>query len=418
MTAIKAEVAVIGSGVIGLCSALELAEAGYEVMVIANSDAGAEYAASYGNAGTVAPYGVIPVGNPGILRDLPKLLTSPDSPFAMRWTSLPGLAPWLIRFILQSRSKPARRNATALASLLSNAIPSWQQRASDSNVTDMTEHKGCLYIYRNHADLDLQNWENRQRVKLGIKQQSLNGAEVAEMEPVLGNKFGAGLYFPDAIHLADPAAVLQKLSDHACRLGVRFIHDTVLSLDPGRGNSGTLINGQESSYFADYTVIAAGVWSRKFAAMAGDKVPLDTERGYHLEFETNETLLSRPVCPVDKGFYMTPMQGRLRVAGTVELGGIKAGPNPKRFTLLERGVRSIFPHLPSPAKSWLGFRPSLPDSLPVIGPSRHNNRIIYAFGHGHLGLTLGPVTANAVKNLITDHSNSNLLAPFSAKRFD
>ena len=147
-------------------------------------------------------------------------------------------------------------------------------------------------------------------------------------------------------------------------------------------------------------------------------MPLETERGYHLEFATDEPLVSRPVCPMDKEFYMTPMQERLRVAGTVELGGTKAGPNPERFALLERGVRSIFPDLPSPAKSWFGFRPSLPDSLPVIGPSRSNSRIIYAFGHGHLGLTLGPVTANAIKTLITDRGNSDHLAAFSARRFD
>jgi D-amino-acid dehydrogenase len=162
-------------------------------------------------------------------------------------------------------------------------------------------------------------------------------------------------------------------------------------------------------------VVAAGAHSRPLAAQAGDKVPLETERGYHLEFPTDAPLLSRPVCPVDLGFYMTPMSGRLRIAGTVELGGLAPPPNPRRLRLLERGARQFFPQLGEASSRWLGFRPSLPDSRPVIGRARDTSDVVYAFGHGHIGLTLAAVTARVVAAAVTGTADAP--AAFSAARF-
>ena len=164
-------------------------------------------------------------------------------------------------------------------------------------------------------------------------------------------------------------------------------------------------------------VIAAGAWSRSLAQQIGDDIPLDTERGYHIEFAMDACPIRRPVSPVDLGFYITPMAGRLRVAGTVELGGLSAPPNPKRVALLERGVRRLFPDLGPVQSQWLGFRPSLPDSLPIIGPSRRHPNVIYAFGHGHLGMTLAGVTSRIVASLVEKRNDSPDLHAFRPDRF-
>jgi D-amino-acid dehydrogenase len=182
------------------------------------------------------------------------------------------------------------------------------------------------------------------------------------------------------------------------------------------GAGGVRLSGPGLVVTAQKVVIAAGARSRPLAAQAGDRIPLDTERGYHLEFPTAAPLLNRPVCPVDLGFYMTPMDGRLRIAGTVELGGLNAPPNPRRLALLDRGVRQFFPELGQPSSQWLGFRPSLPDSRPVIGPSTKSPDVIYAFGHGHLGLTLAPATARWVANFVAGRAVPSA-ADFSAARF-
>src|SRR5207302_591244 len=168
---------------------------------------------------------------------------------------------------------------------------------------------------------------------------------------------------------------------------------------------------------AGTVVIAAGAWSRPLALQAGDAVPLDTERGYHLEFAMAAPPLSRPVCPVELGFYLTPMKGRLRVAGMVELGGLRSPANPRRLALLQRGARQLFHNLGQPSSSWLGFRPSLPDSMPVIGRARAARNVIYAFGHDHFGLTLAAVTGRLVAELMIGRANSDRLAPFAAGRF-
>ena len=168
---------------------------------------------------------------------------------------------------------------------------------------------------------------------------------------------------------------------------------------------------------AHKVVLAAGAWSRSLAQQVGDKIPLDTERGYHIEFEMNAALLTRPVSPIDLGFYLTPMVGRLRVAGTVELGGLAEPVNPARIALLERGARKIFPNLGPVRGQWLGFRPSLPNSLPVIGRSRHCGNLIHAFGHGHLGMTLAGITSQAVAGLIERRNDAPDLSAFAPNRF-
>lgn len=408
----RIEIAVVGAGVVGLATALRLAAEGREVMLIDPNEPGS--GASFGNAGTLAEYACMPVGTPAVLRALPKLLLDPDSPFSLRWAALFQLAPWLTRFVRQSLPAATRANAAALAGLLADALPAWEEMAGEAKATDLLRRNGCLYLYRSPADLTGSAASREARASFGIHQQVLTPNEVAALEPKLPPVAGGGHYFPDSLNLTDPSLVMRRLVDAATARGVVLCQAKVTGLETSTGS--VRLSGPGFGVVARKVVIAAGAFSRPLAAQAGDRIPLETERGYHLEFPTGTPLLTRPVCPVDLGFYMTPMAGRLRVAGTVELGGLAAPPNPRRLALLDRGVRQFFPDPGRPSSQWLGFRPSLPDSRPVIGPSPKSADVIYAFGHGHLGLTLAAVTARWVASFVAGRENP-LAADFAAARF-
>ncbi|MDX8541607.1 FAD-dependent oxidoreductase [Mesorhizobium abyssinicae] len=407
------EIAIIGAGVVGLATALRLAGEGREVLLIDPNEPGS--GASFGNAGTLAEYACMPVGNPAVLRALPKLLLDPDSPFSMRWAALFQLAPWLVRFVRQSLPAATRANAVALAGLLAEALPAWEEMVQEAGLQDLLRRKGCLYLYRRESDFAAGAGGRALRAGFGVHQQVLDAEEVAALEPGLPATGARGLYFPDSMNVTDPGTLMRRLLDAATTRGAMRAKAEVTGLQPEGG--GIRLSGPDTQIKAGTVVIAAGARSRILAAQAGDKIPLDTERGYHLEFPTDAPPLNRPVCPVDLGFYMTPMAGRLRVAGTVELGGLAAPPNPRRLALLDRGVRQFFPNLGQSSSEWLGFRPSLPDSRPVIGRSRGSSRVIHAFGHGHLGLTLAPITARLVAALIGGTVDASRLSPFAADRF-
>ena len=415
------EIAIIGAGVIGLACAVRLASQGRELLLIDPREPGT--ACSYGNAGAIAPYGCVPVGNPGVLRDLPKLLSAAESPLALRWSGVVSVLPWLLRFLRQSLPRPARANALALSRLLGDAVPAWRELAAQAQLDDLLRHEGCLYVYRN--SVPKADWGDALRTELGIRQQHVSPGEVASLEPALPPVAG-GILFRDALHIRDPGALTQRLWGAAAAHGAAIVQAAVSSISVGAAGRVEL-SVPALSLEARKVVLAAGAWSRPLARKVGDLVPLDTERGYHVEFPIEIELLRRPVCPIDLGFYLTPMRGRLRAAGTVELGGLAAPPDPGRFRLLEQGARRLLPSLGEPSSKWMGFRPSLPDSLPVIGRSRRSRDIVYAFGHGHLGMTLAAVTARHVAMLLdagadaqgTDAEGSDAwaIAPFAAQRF-
>ena len=414
MTAsIKTEIVVIGAGIIGLATAFRVAAAGREVVVIDPNEPGS--GASYGNAGTFAPYACAPVGNPDVLRNLPSLFFNSDSPLAIRLAALPALAPWLLRFVRQSLPVAARRNGRALAGLLRDAMPAWRDIVRQGQLADLLREEGCLYLYREKMPAKDVEWSARLRKEMGVRQHRLTAAEVAEMEPALPPVAG-GLFFPDAAHVNDPAALTKRMAAAAESLGASFQRARVERLEPQSDGKIRLTCG-DRFVEAHTVVLAAGAWSRSLALQVGDKIPLDTERGYHIEFEMDVPLIKRPVSPIDLGFYLTPMVGRLRVAGTVELGGLAAPVNPARIALLERGARKLFPNLGPVRGQWLGFRPSLPDSLPVIGRSRHCGNLIHAFGHGHLGMTLAGITSQAVAGLIERRNDAPDLSAFGPNRF-
>lgn len=409
----QAEVAVIGAGVVGLCIAHRLASEGREVLVIDPEPPGS--GTSWGNAGTIADYAVQPVGTPAVLRALPSLLFDRNSPLAIRRAALPALAPWLARFLRQSLPARAEANARVLAALLADASALWAGLAADIGAGDLMQDRGCLYWYQTDAGLAAAKADMAFRRSLGVTVELLSAAELQALEPGLPVQGGGGAFFPGARFLTDPGRVMTLIAKAAAQAGARFVRAPVegLAVD---GATVTL-TGPAVHVNARHAVIAAGAQSRRFARMAGDRVPLDTERGYHLEWDMARAPLTRPTCPTARGFYLCPMSGRLRVAGTVELGGLTAPPSPHRLQRLEEGARAIFPDLGAPSRGWMGFRPSIPDSLPVIGPGRAGPAVLHAYGHGHIGLTLAPATARRISAILAGGGMDGLSAALSPHRF-
>ncbi|MDP3339009.1 FAD-binding oxidoreductase [Frigidibacter sp.] len=410
---VRTEIAVIGAGVVGLTIALRLARAGHEVVILDPALPGS--GASHGNAGTVADYAVQPVGTPAVLRALPSLLFDRNSPLAIRRAALPSLAPWLLRFARQSLPGAAERNARVLAGLLSDAAPRWSDLAAEIGGEAILQHKGCIYLYERAADRRAAEADIAFRKTLGVTVELLTPGELAALEPALPMAEGGGAFFPQAMFMTDPGQMVALLAKTATDAGATLIPARADHLL--RNLNGLNLTGPDLRLHARRVIIAAGAHSRALAAQAGDKVPLDTERGYHVEWDMPAPRLSRPVCPTARGFYLCPMQGRLRVAGTVELGGLTAPPSPHRIARLTEGARAIFPGLGAPSRDWMGFRPSMPDSLPVIGASAEGPDVIHAYGHGHIGLTLAPITAAIVAALVAGKAPPVPLAPLSPARF-
>jgi D-hydroxyproline dehydrogenase len=406
------ELAVIGAGVIGLTIALELVETGHEVVLVDPGQPG--MGASYGNAGTIAGYATSPVGTPEVLRSLPSLLFSTTSPLAIRHRSLPGLMPWLLRFLWQSLPTATEQNARAIAALLVDASERWDDLALRVSGAGILQRRGCLYLYETPEAFAAAGVEMDKRRALGVAVELVGSEQLTELEPGLPAGMGGAAYFTGATFLDDPGRMMGLI---AASVLTKARHLNARAERLTRGLDGVVIEGPGLHLHARKVVIAAGAHSRPLARQVGDRIPLDTERGYHVEWDMEKPLLSRPTCPTSRGFYFCPMAGRLRVAGTVELGGLTLPPSPHRVRKLIDGARAFFPDLGEPDRDWMGFRPSLPDSLPVIGASRGGTDVIHAFGHGHLGVTMAPVTARIVGDLIKGKSPPLDIAPYRPGRF-
>lgn len=409
---VSTDIAILGAGVVGLAIAEALTAEGREVVLVDPGQPG--MAASYGNAGTIADYAVMPVGSPDVLKNLPSLLLDKNSPLAIRRPALPALMPWLARFALQSLPGPTRRNAGAIAALLADACPRWLALADRIGGAAIMQHKGCLYLYETARAFQAAKADMAFRRTQGITVELISPEVLAGMEPGLPAVEGGAAYFPKAVFLSDPGLMMRTLAAHVGKRAgfVRAEAQTIT-----RQFDGIVVEGPDLRLRARKVIIAAGAHSKALALQAGDRVPLDTERGYHVEWDMAAPRLTRPACPTSRGFYLCPMSGRLRVAGTVELGGLTAPPSPHRIRKLVEGAQAIFPDLGAPDREWMGFRPSMPDSLPVIGPSRAGAEIIHAYGHGHIGLTLAPITARLVADLVAGRPPELDMTPYLPGRF-
>lgn len=415
----RRHVAVVGAGLVGLCTALWLQRMGHRVTIIDPApplgDESYRQACSYGNACTFAPHGVVPVAMPGVIWRVPGMLLNPLGPLAIIWRYLPQLAPWLSAFLASSTKAEVERIAATLATLLSHADAAWQPLVTQAGAERLKRHGGCLYLYKTEAQFQAADAEYALRERHGVAMQRLSRADIQSMEPNLAPLYHEGVVFGDAYVFSSPRQLAYGLAQAIVSGGGEFIRGEVSAIEPRDDGIGLRI--ADKALLADHAVVAAGAHSRRLTASIGDRVLLDTERGYHVLFPQAGNLLSRPVCYPEHGFYMVPMADGLRAAGTVELGGLAAPLNPKRTAMIREGVRKLLPSAGEGSDEWLGFRPSMPDSLPVIGSSRCSSRVTYAFGHGHLGLTLSALTGYLVSQLVAGQRPVIDLTPLRPDRF-
>ena len=406
---------VVGAGMVGVSAALWLQESGHEVTLIDRGPPGR--GASYGNAGIFATYGCIPINAPRRLIDAPAMLLDPASPLSIQWSYLPRFLPWALRFLSACRPGRVRETAGALAALLARAEDGFLPLARRAGLGSLLRPAGALYVYESEESWRRDRRNRERRRAHGVAFRELEPGEVRALEPALADVVHRGVYLEDVFHLRNPHAVVDRLARAFVQWGGRLRQAEVRTIGTGLpGLIEVTVAGERIA--ADRVVVAAGAWSKRLLGRLAERIPLDTERGYHVVFPGAESLLSRPVAPVDGGFFMTPMEGGLRAAGTVEFAGLDAPPRAARTEALAAAARRLLPDLGEPAERWLGFRPTLPDALPAIGPLPSDPRILCAFGHQHLGMTLGGITGKLIAELVDGAETPSVdLAPFRPDRF-
>ena len=411
-------VGIIGSGIQGVCTGLQLLKKNIPVTIFDRHDPlSSEFkAASYGNAGHFSPYAVLQFNRPDILYDVPKMLFSSYGPLALKWNYIPKLIPWFVNYLKNCNKKSALHTAKYMHQILSLSNDAYEELFKEIDITNLVEKKGIIYIWTN-KNLKSREFEIQVRKELGIEQKLLTQKEVLELEPNLKPVFDAGIIYESAMHAKDPHGILKEIFKLFLKKGGKFIQENIQSLKQISDNE-TVIKSENEEYKFEKSVIASGAFSKLLTDQLGEKIPLDTERGYHIHFKNKSHLISRPVIFLDRGFGMTPMNQGLRAVGTVELGGLKNPPSKKRIDYLLKCSKELLPDLKNYEDEWLGFRPTLPDFLPILGPSLNNKNIVYAFGHHHLGWTLGAITGKVVSGIVAEEKTNLDLSPYSSKRFN
>ena len=410
----KSSVGVIGAGIQGVCISLCLIKKGFKVTLFDQDDPG-KSSASYGNAGHFSPYASVPINRPDILVDVPSMLLSSTGPLALRWNYAARMIPWFLKFIKNCSKKNMMHTAKYMHQILDLALPAYEELFQDINISGLVESKGIIYFWTD-KDLKSRELEINIRKQLGVKQQLLKPHEIHDLEPHIRKIYHGGILYPNARHTRNPKKILLKLFDLFLKRGGKFEKQDVEKINFTSDNK-LLIKTNSNSYTFDKVVIACGAYSKKLTDQVNEKIPLDTERGYHVHFRGHDHLLSRPVIFLNRGFGITPMEQGLRVVGTVEFGGLDNPLTKKRITNLVDNAKYLFPELSAPHDEWLGFRPSLPDFLPVMGPSKNNKNLFYSFGHHHLGWTLGAISGKIIAGMVAGENTNLNLTPYSSTRF-
>ena len=416
-------VVVIGAGIVGAASAVELLRDGHTVTMLEPGVPGGEQAASYGNGTLLSPGSVLPMSMPGLWRKVPGYLMNPLGPLTIRWRYLAKLAPWLVRFV-RAGATVARVEATARAMrpLLADAPARHRRLAEEAGVGDLVQRRGLLYPYLDRAAFLADGLAWRLRGVNGIAWSELEEGALRQQEPALDRRYTFAAFVPDGGNVVDPGAYVAGLAAHAVGQGARHVVGRATGFRVEGGRLRAVVT-EEGEIVCDGAVIAAGARSRGLAAMVGDRVSLETERGYHVVLEAPGVELRHPILTSDTKVAVVMTRAGLRVAGTVELAGLEAAPNWERARRLRevmvRTVPGVGRDLPEQRfKVWMGNRPSTPDGVPVIGRASGCSDVVHAFGHGHVGLVGGAMTGRLVADLVSGVAPTIDIGPFSPQRFN
>ncbi|MBU1279984.1 MAG: FAD-binding oxidoreductase [Alphaproteobacteria bacterium] len=414
-------IAVIGAGIVGVSTAAALLQEGHRVTVIDPASPGGPHAASYGNGAFISPASILPMSQPGLWRKVPRMLADPRGALTIRWRDLPALMPWLVRFLwVGATQDKVSRTARALTGLLADAPQRHVDLAARAGLSCMIVRNGLLYAFRERAEYEADGFGWRLRRDNGVAMAEIAGEALRRAAPALDPAYRFGILIKDGAHCADPGGYVDGLATWLIAQGVVLRRDRVIGFDLSEGRLRGL-RCADGDVACEMAVIAAGMASAPLAASLGDPVPLAAERGYHVELSNASITLDIPIMPQDGKMANVSTRGGLRAAGQVEIAAPDAPPNWTRAEILFEHLKQSYPALAgatfSQAARWQGNRPSTPDGKPVIGRSTRSGDVVYAFGHGHIGLASAPMTAALVADLVAGRQPVRDLTSFAPTRF-
>ncbi len=412
-------VVIIGAGVVGTLAALRLLREGHRVVLVDPEPPGS--GASSGNAGCFSPSSIVPLSLPGMLTSIPKWLLNPVGPLVFRRSYLFQAAPWLYRFVQAGRMHKVERHAMALHSLINGCLPVLLPVLQQIGAQDLVRTNGSLVVYRDEQSWKADRLGRELRRRSGIVWDELDRDALLAFQPDLTPNLFSGLFFPGNGHTVDPQRLVEAVAEAFVRQGGTVLRDRVIGFEFAEDRLRALSTAS-GRVPGDTAIVAAGAFSRPLARELGHRLPLETERGYHAMVKDPGIAPSVPVLDATGKFVATPMAGGLRLTGTVEFGGLSAAPDWRHARNLLALGKTLYPSLANTGRDdmaslWMGHRPSLPDSLPVVGWSRRSRDVAFAFGHGHLGMTGAPMTSELVADLVAGRPASIDISAFSPERF-
>lgn len=413
---------VIGTGIVGVCTAAWLQRDGHRVTFVDPLAPGE--ACSFGNAGSLSPSACLPVGMPGLWKQVPRWLADPLGPLTVRWTYLPRALPWLVQFLRHTSRDEVVRIAGAMRTLLAPIFDCYGPLVEHAGAGHLVRRTGCLYVYSSQQAAGRWAWGMNLRRSLGVELREVGEDELLALEPDLKGQFRFGLLAPENGSTPDPSALVKALHAQCERDGAVHVRQRVLGFEfaGGRARGGSvkalrLADGARLE--VDGVVVAAGAWSAPLACQLGARVPLETQRGYHVTVQSSNLALKHTVMALEHNLMVNPMAMGLRLAGSVEFAGLAAPPAFARAEVLLAKGRQLFPHLDASKTSpWMGHRPCLPDSLPVIGRAPGADNAWLGFGHGHVGMCGGASTGRELAALVAGRTPQVDLHPFRPDRFE
>ena len=409
------DVIVIGAGIVGVCSALYLQREGFRVTLLDRGGPGE--GASAGNAGSLGVASIPPTSMPGLVRKLPRMLTDPLTPLAIRWGYLPRVTPWFLRFLRNSAPGRVEAIADARAALLRRIFEAYEPLLADAGARDLVRRSGKLLAYETADGLARNAFALDLRRRRGIAVRALSGDEAREMEPALSPNVKCAAFFPDVRTVVNPLRLVRTLAEHFARRGGTLKKETVTGFEIGADGPRRVVT-DTARHDADRIVISAGAWSKRLAAELGSRLPLEAERGYHAMVVDAGARIGTSITSADRHVVLTPMEDGVRVSGIAQFAGLETPPD---FGLVDRvlaNARAVVPDLGGQVSSrWAGPRPSLPDSIPVIGPSPTFPKVFFAFGHDHIGLATGAITGKLIAELVAGRPTTVDVTPYRADRF-
>ncbi|MGD9827709.1 MAG: NAD(P)/FAD-dependent oxidoreductase [Hyphomicrobiaceae bacterium] len=408
-------VVVIGAGIVGVCSALELARRGAKVTLVDRQEPG--MACSWGNAGALASWYCVPMAMPGLHKKVPRMLLDPEGPLSLRLGALPRTLPWLWRFHRQAREETARQVSEPLFALYHSSVELHEGLAREAGAQALIRSTRYLYLYRKPEDYNPNALEWQLRRQYGAEIEVHDGVEaIRELEPSLAPVYRRAVTVGPLARTLEPYRLTVAYADLLRRMGGTVLQAEVTRLESSPAGVSVVTRGQRLA--ADLAVVAAGAWSADLIRSLGVRLPLIAERGYHMTFADPGVELTHCVHPTDRSLLITSQLGGLRLAGTDELAGPDDAPRWRRAEIMRKIAAELFPSANlGKGTRWMGPRPGFPDTLPAIGPLPGHPNVLMACGHGHVGLTGAPMTGRMIAALAAGESLNIDVTPYSPGRF-